>query len=217
MNVFERCKRCKTNKCCDRGGFCYVDAFVLKRLIMQNEKLKHRLLKEKMIDENGKPIKPLFKHKHGCLIYEHRPPACRVYFCEVWNKVPLTTIAKRFSKKLSVNEFINYMKRELEFGVKYAHSGGYLCFVSNLEEVLNAMKQHFDFEIIKIGEDSNKELRVIIDSLNVHNALRLIDIIKPQIYGKDYCYIVFTTQTIEDVFSNECMKDLLAMKLFVIN
>lgn len=208
------CKYCKTKYCCDRGGFCYVDPYVLKRLL-KNKDFKALLLNKDVIDEHGRPKKVFFTNK-GCLIYEHRPPSCRVYFCEHWKHMKLKDIARLFSKKMSVKEFINYLKDEFSLGTNHAHAGGYLCFSKNTTNLTLSLKNNFNCEIGTFKKKFTKEIRVIVDILDIHKILKIPEITKPHIYGKDFTYIIITQQRLEKIFQNMFTEDLLAMKIFEI-
>jgi hypothetical protein len=156
------CRRCytffgpKLDFCCIKNRKeCYADIGLVRKGMYFDSKLRSRLYKKKKIDINSNIINRRFFRgwlRKECLVKGYRPPWCRSYYCRRWDRYieenPQDFIDAN-THVVSAATLRKALKREYEYGVKFAYPGGFIIFAEDLDKTRKGLKGLFDGMRIK--------------------------------------------------------------------
>ncbi len=189
LQVEKTCRKCytvfdyKRDYCCVKDGdSCFADIRLVKKGMMQDDKLAEKLFLKKKIDDNRNIIDRKFfsgRLKNECLVFGYRPPGCRSHFCDRW-----TGYIKEHPKDMvyanlnviSTRKLLEELRKEFEYGVKLAYPGGFIMYVTDkkkaeklkkdLQKLFGSMKiKHFttNAHLMLPQKNSRAGVEIIMD------------------------------------------------------
>ena len=184
--IRKTCRKCYTvfdytrDYCCVKGkDECFADVALIRKGILQNEKMAERMYIRKWIDEDRKILKKKFFRgvlRNECIAFEYRPPGCRSHFCWRWDKYiethPLDFVQANL-RITSLGKLLDELELEFQYGIKLAYPGGYIIYTKRPADIKDAvsgllkeMGVSYFFtraELMEMGRNEKMGVEIIMD------------------------------------------------------